>query len=163
MDVVGAATVRQSSSISCLDVPALANVPSCVVPGRHAVSESFLITSQDHHILTPGLTRSSLFRQHQGLQSNVQYDVVRHKTREKLQDTHIPDFKLQLYNVIGAREYELPTGDMLGAIVYETYPEGDMDYDIILERRSGYPQRGLFVGRGVKWVDPTRPEPDKAL
>ncbi|GKF57481.1 hypothetical protein Tco_0171018, partial [Tanacetum coccineum] len=139
-----------------LDVPALANVPSCVVPERHAVSESSPITSQDHHTLTPGVShdavgehhlpghsstsglpnsrnciigernlpihsrnsgppsdykhigncsyscqhcgalfwyeeriknsaravtsRSSLFRQHQGLQSNVQYDVVRRKS-----------------------------------------------------------------------------------
>nr|GEY80828.1 DNA helicase [Tanacetum cinerariifolium] len=30
---------------------------------------------------------------------------------------------------------------MLGAIVYETGPESDMDYDIVLEERSGYPQR----------------------
>ncbi|GKB17868.1 DNA helicase, partial [Tanacetum coccineum] len=61
--------------------------------------------------------------------------------REKLQDTHVPNFKVRLYNVIGAREYELPTGDMLGAIVYEAGPENDMDYDIVLEERSGYPKR----------------------
>ncbi|GJU06645.1 DNA helicase [Tanacetum coccineum] len=61
--------------------------------------------------------------------------------REKFEDTNIPNFKLRLYNVIGAREYELPTGDMLGAIVYEAGPEADMDYDIVLEERSGHPQR----------------------
>ncbi|GJZ46665.1 DNA helicase [Tanacetum coccineum] len=60
--------------------------------------------------------------------------------REKLADTHIPNFKVRLYNVVGAREYELPTGDMLGAIVYEPGPETDMDYDIIIEERSGHPQ-----------------------
>ncbi|GKD06430.1 DNA helicase [Tanacetum coccineum] len=32
-------------------------------------------------------------------------------------------------------------GDMLGAIVYEAGPENDMDYDIMLEERSGYPKR----------------------
>nr|GEU64912.1 DNA helicase [Tanacetum cinerariifolium] len=46
-----------------------------------------------------------------------------------------------LYNVVGAHEYELPTGDMLGAIVYEPGPETQMDYDIVIEERSGYPQR----------------------
>ncbi|GJT02293.1 DNA helicase [Tanacetum coccineum] len=56
--------------------------------------------------------------------------------REKLQDTYVPNFKLRLYNVIGAREYELPTGDMLGAIVYEAGPENDIDYDIVLEERG---------------------------
>ncbi|GJT16480.1 DNA helicase [Tanacetum coccineum] len=61
--------------------------------------------------------------------------------REKFEDTNIPNFKVRLYNVIGAREYELPTGDMLGAIVYEEGPEANMDYDIVLEERSGHPQR----------------------
>ncbi|GJT88962.1 DNA helicase [Tanacetum coccineum] len=56
-------------------------------------------------------------------------------------DTHAPNFKVRLYNVVGAREYELPTGDMLGAIVYEIGPETDMDYDIVLEERLGYPKR----------------------
>ncbi|GJU50156.1 DNA helicase [Tanacetum coccineum] len=60
---------------------------------------------------------------------------------EKFEDTNIPNFKVRLYNVIGAREYELPTGDMLGAIVYEAGPEANMDYDIVLEERSGHPQR----------------------
>ncbi|GJW60836.1 DNA helicase [Tanacetum coccineum] len=65
-----------------------------------------------------------------------------HRTaREKFEDTNIPNFKVRLYNVIGAREYELPTGDMLGAIVYEAGPEANMDYDIVLEERSGHPQR----------------------
>nr|GEW77692.1 DNA helicase [Tanacetum cinerariifolium] len=61
--------------------------------------------------------------------------------REKLTDSHVPNFKVRLYNVVGAREYELPTGDMLGAIVYEPGPDTQMDYDIVLEERSGYPQR----------------------
>ncbi|GJW28542.1 DNA helicase [Tanacetum coccineum] len=55
-----------------------------------------------------------------GLQPDVQYDVV------------------SMYNVVGAREYELPIGDMLGAIVG---PETEMEYDIIIKERSGYPQR----------------------
>ncbi|GJX77591.1 DNA helicase [Tanacetum coccineum] len=64
--------------------------------------------------------------------------------REKLADTHIPNFKVRLYNVVGAREYELPTGDMLGAIVYEPGPETKIDYDIIIEERSGHPTGRLF-------------------
>ncbi|GJV69191.1 DNA helicase [Tanacetum coccineum] len=61
--------------------------------------------------------------------------------RENFKDNHVPNFKVRLYSVIGAREYELPTGDMLGAIVYEVGPDNDMDYDIVLEERSGYPKR----------------------
>ncbi|GJT15509.1 DNA helicase [Tanacetum coccineum] len=101
--------------------------------------------------------------------------------REKFQDTHVPNFKVRLYNVVGAREYELPTGDMLGAIVYETGPESHMDYDIVLEERSGYPQRVnklhssymslqfplLFVygqdgySKNLKMVDPTHSSSDQ--
>nr|GEX89602.1 helitron helicase-like domain-containing protein [Tanacetum cinerariifolium] len=58
--------------------------------------------------------------------------------REKYHDTHVPNFKVRLYNVVGTREYKLPTEDMLSAIVYETSPESDMDYDIVLEERSGW-------------------------
>nr|GEX43145.1 DNA helicase [Tanacetum cinerariifolium] len=62
-------------------------------------------------------------------------------TREKFKETHVPNFKVRLYNVVGVKEYELPTGDMLGSIVYEPGPETEMNYDIILETRSSYPQR----------------------
>ncbi|GJS51633.1 DNA helicase [Tanacetum coccineum] len=92
-----------------------------------------------------------------------------------------PNFKVRLYNVVGAQEYELPTGDMLGAIVYETGPESHMDYDIVLEERSGYPQRVnklhssymslqfplLFVygqdgySKNLKMVDPTHSSSDQ--
>nr|GEW93979.1 DNA helicase [Tanacetum cinerariifolium] len=61
--------------------------------------------------------------------------------REKFVTQDVPDFKVRLYNVVGTREYELPTGDMLGAIVYEAGPEMEMDYDIVIEERSGHPQR----------------------
>ncbi|GKD73599.1 DNA helicase, partial [Tanacetum coccineum] len=60
---------------------------------------------------------------------------------EKLADTHVPNFQVRLYNIVGAHEYELLTGDMLGAIVYEPGPETQMEYDIVIEERSGYPQR----------------------
>nr|GEX58988.1 reverse transcriptase domain-containing protein [Tanacetum cinerariifolium] len=60
---------------------------------------------------------------------------------EKFKDTHIPNFKVRLYNVVATKEYELPTGDKLGVIVYEVGPQSDMDYDIVLEERLGHPKR----------------------
>nr|GEX75019.1 DNA helicase [Tanacetum cinerariifolium] len=67
--------------------------------------------------------------------------------REKLIDSQVPNFKVHLYNVVGGREYELPAGDMLGAIVYEPGPDTKMDYDIVLEERSdGYSKDLKFVG-----------------
>nr|GEX80268.1 helitron helicase-like domain-containing protein [Tanacetum cinerariifolium] len=61
--------------------------------------------------------------------------------REKLLDSEVPPFKVRLYNVVGAREYELPIGDTLGAIIYEPGPDTNMDFDIIIEHRTGQPQR----------------------
>ncbi|GKC27735.1 hypothetical protein Tco_1035029 [Tanacetum coccineum] len=62
-------------------------------------------------------------------------------TREKFKDTHVPNFKVRLYNLIGAREYELPTRDMLGVILYEAGSEAETDYDIVREERSRDLQR----------------------
>nr|GEV42001.1 DNA helicase [Tanacetum cinerariifolium] len=60
--------------------------------------------------------------------------------REKLLDEEVPSFKVRLYSVVGAREYELPTGDTLGAVVYKSGPDTDMVYDIVIEERFGQPQ-----------------------
>ncbi|GKD77297.1 hypothetical protein Tco_1339918 [Tanacetum coccineum] len=49
-------------------------------------------------------------------------------TREKLLDLEVPPFKVRLYSVVGACEYELPIEDTLGAIVYEPGPDTDMEY-----------------------------------
>ncbi|GJU24313.1 DNA helicase [Tanacetum coccineum] len=61
--------------------------------------------------------------------------------REKLLESEVLPFKVRLFNVVGTREYELPTGDMLGAIVYEPSPNAEMDFDIVIEQRIGQPQR----------------------
>nr|GEW83580.1 helitron helicase-like domain-containing protein [Tanacetum cinerariifolium] len=59
---------------------------------------------------------------------------------EKLLDAEVLPFKVRLFSVVGAREYELPTGDMLGAIVYEGGLDIDMEFDIVIEQRIGQPQ-----------------------
>nr|GEU77089.1 DNA helicase [Tanacetum cinerariifolium] len=54
---------------------------------------------------------------------------------EKLLNSKVPPFKVRLFNVVCAREYELPTGDMLGVIVYEPGPDTDMYFDIVIDQR----------------------------
>ncbi|GKB00538.1 DNA helicase [Tanacetum coccineum] len=61
--------------------------------------------------------------------------------REKLPESEVPLFKIRLYSFVGAREYELPTRDMLGEVVYEPDPDTEMDYYIIIEQRIGQSQR----------------------
>ncbi|PWA56652.1 hypothetical protein CTI12_AA419060 [Artemisia annua] len=43
--------------------------------------------------------------------------------RDKMQDSDIPNFHVRFFGVIGANQYELPTTDTIGAIVYEGGPE----------------------------------------
>ena len=58
-----------------------------------------------------------------------------------LQAGNIPEFKIRLFSVAGARQYELPSGDSIGAIVYEGGPDTGTEYDIIIHRRAGDPER----------------------
>ncbi|PWA80306.1 hypothetical protein CTI12_AA196920 [Artemisia annua] len=61
--------------------------------------------------------------------------------RDKIESTEVEDFKLKLFGVVGSKQYDLPAGDSIGAIVFEGGPEVGTDYDIIIERRDGQPQR----------------------
>ncbi|PWA34939.1 hypothetical protein CTI12_AA614270 [Artemisia annua] len=60
--------------------------------------------------------------------------------RDKLQQADIPNFSIRLFGVVGANQYELPTADSIGAIVYEGGPETMTDYDVVIERHSGEPE-----------------------
>ncbi|PWA64738.1 nucleic acid-binding, OB-fold protein [Artemisia annua] len=43
--------------------------------------------------------------------------------RDKLREADIPNFQIRLFGVAGSNQYELPTADTIGAIVYEGGPE----------------------------------------
>ncbi|GKC44374.1 DNA helicase, partial [Tanacetum coccineum] len=53
----------------------------------------------------------------------------------------IPKFKMWLYNAEGARGYELPTSNTLGAMVFENGISDNADFDVIIQHRDGPPQR----------------------
>ncbi|GKA08742.1 DNA helicase [Tanacetum coccineum] len=61
--------------------------------------------------------------------------------RDKCRAESIPHFKLRLYSCVGSRQYDLPTSNTLGAIVFENGPDTAMDYDVVIEARDGFPQR----------------------
>ncbi|PWA47606.1 hypothetical protein CTI12_AA458980 [Artemisia annua] len=65
------------------------------------------------------------------------FKIARHKYNE----ANVPEFKVQLYNVVGAQQYQLPSTGTLGAIVFETRPNTRTDYDVIIEYRDRGPQR----------------------
>ncbi|PWA65074.1 DNA helicase PIF1, ATP-dependent [Artemisia annua] len=60
--------------------------------------------------------------------------------RDKLLEADIPNFNIRLFGVVGANQYELPTADNIGAIVYEGGPETMTDYDVVIERHSREPE-----------------------
>ncbi|GJS39598.1 DNA helicase [Tanacetum coccineum] len=61
--------------------------------------------------------------------------------RNKHIDADIPEFKVRLYNVIGARQYELPTSETIGAIVFGDSSTSENEFDLIIEEHSQFPQR----------------------
>ena len=61
--------------------------------------------------------------------------------RDKLNEADVSEFKLRLYGVVGEAQYELPTADSIGALVFQSGPETSSDFDIVIERYSGDPER----------------------
>ncbi|GKF10374.1 hypothetical protein Tco_0048300, partial [Tanacetum coccineum] len=61
--------------------------------------------------------------------------------RDRCNASEIPGFKIRLYNLGGVRGYELPTSDVLGAIVFEDGPRSQINFDVIIEFRGGPPKR----------------------
>ena len=61
--------------------------------------------------------------------------------RDKLLQTDVPDFKIRLFSNLGSVQHELPTTDQVGAIIFDSGPESVTDFDVIIERHSGDPER----------------------
>ncbi|PWA42583.1 hypothetical protein CTI12_AA478070 [Artemisia annua] len=61
--------------------------------------------------------------------------------RDKCAENDVPEFKVRLYNGNSARGYELPTSQAIGAIVFDSGPTTESDYDIIIEYRDGPAKR----------------------
>ncbi|PWA33990.1 hypothetical protein CTI12_AA623350 [Artemisia annua] len=60
--------------------------------------------------------------------------------RDKLLEADIPNFQIRLFGVVWSSQYELPTADTIGAIVYEGGPESMTDYDVVIEKHSREPE-----------------------
>ena len=61
--------------------------------------------------------------------------------RDICNENDVPDFTVRLYNVDGARQYDLPSTDVLGGIVFGSGPKTNTDYDVIIQKRGEQPQR----------------------
>ncbi|PWA83023.1 hypothetical protein CTI12_AA173420 [Artemisia annua] len=61
--------------------------------------------------------------------------------RDKCAENDVPEFKVRLYNGNGALGYELPTSQAIGAIVFDSGPTTETDYDIVIEYKDGPAKR----------------------
>ncbi|XP_071718258.1 uncharacterized protein [Rutidosis leptorrhynchoides] len=61
--------------------------------------------------------------------------------RDKLADVDVPLFRVKLFSVVGNKQYDLPTGETVGTIVFDSGPKTVGDYDVIVEQTGGIPQR----------------------
>ncbi|GJT97548.1 hypothetical protein Tco_1093066, partial [Tanacetum coccineum] len=56
--------------------------------------------------------------------------------RDKYLEANILEFKVKLYNVVVTREYELPTAESIGAIVFGETSSMENDFNLIVEQHS---------------------------
>ncbi|PWA80598.1 helitron helicase-like domain-containing protein [Artemisia annua] len=75
------------------------------------------------------------------LDEHNELDRVFRTARERCNQPNVTEFKIQLYNVVGGRQYQLPTSGTLGAIVIEPDTNTQTDYDVIIEYKDRRPQR----------------------
>ena len=61
--------------------------------------------------------------------------------RDKCSEANVPEFKIQLYNVVGSRQHQLPSSGTLGAIVFEPDANCQTDFDMIIEYKDRQPKR----------------------
>ncbi|PWA73435.1 helitron helicase-like domain-containing protein [Artemisia annua] len=61
--------------------------------------------------------------------------------RDKCAQHDVPEFKLRLYSGERPRGYELPGSHIIGAIVFDSGPESESNYDVIIEYRGGVIKR----------------------
>ncbi|PWA54050.1 hypothetical protein CTI12_AA386660 [Artemisia annua] len=61
--------------------------------------------------------------------------------RDKLVEANVPEFKIRLFGKVGSAQHELPTSDEIGAIVFEGGPESETDFDVVIQRHTGEPER----------------------
>nr|GEW39505.1 DNA helicase [Tanacetum cinerariifolium] len=61
-------------------------------------------------------------------------------TRDKCRELEILAFKIRLYNAEGARAYERPTTNTLGAMVFKNGVSDNADFDVIIQHRNGLPK-----------------------
>ncbi|GKD42147.1 DNA helicase, partial [Tanacetum coccineum] len=61
--------------------------------------------------------------------------------RDRCRKIDIPEFKIRLYNVNGARGYEILASNTLGAIVFYNGLTSSMEFDVIIEHRGRPPKR----------------------
>ncbi|PWA79907.1 replication protein A 70 kDa DNA-binding subunit [Artemisia annua] len=75
------------------------------------------------------------------LDDNNELVQIFRTARDKCNEGNVPEFRVQLYNVVGAQQYQLPSAGTLGAIVFDDGPNTRTDYDIVVEYRDRGPQR----------------------
>ncbi|PWA67761.1 hypothetical protein CTI12_AA238470 [Artemisia annua] len=51
-------------------------------------------------------------------------------------EADVPEFKVRLFGVVGSRQHEFPTGDSIGAIVFEGGPDVETVFDVVVEQHD---------------------------
>ncbi|PWA55781.1 DNA helicase Pif1-like protein [Artemisia annua] len=87
------------------------------------------------------LKREIVERLIQSLDQHNELVQVFRTARDKCNEGSLPEFKIQLYNVTAAKQYQLPSAGTLGAIVLEPDANTETDFDMIIEYKDKQPKR----------------------
>ncbi|PWA81753.1 hypothetical protein CTI12_AA183800 [Artemisia annua] len=96
---------------------------------------------RDKHFLDNVHAYNQMFSLIQTLDENNELVQVFRTARDKCNEGNVPEFKVQLYNVVATREYQLPSSGTLGAIVFEPDANSQTDFDMIIEYKDKQPKR----------------------
>ncbi|PWA84331.1 hypothetical protein CTI12_AA159020 [Artemisia annua] len=65
--------------------------------------------------------------------------------RDKMAERDVPEFKVRLFGVVGSRQHELPTGDSIGANVFEGGSDVETEFDVIVEQHDHRLQQAFII------------------
>ena len=77
----------------------------------------------------------------QVLDAHNELVAVFRTARDICSQPDVPEFTIHLYNVNGARQYDTPSADILGGIIFENGPQPETDYDVIIHKKGEGLQR----------------------
>ncbi|PWA47152.1 hypothetical protein CTI12_AA385830 [Artemisia annua] len=107
-------------------------------PENEGISNMYLDLGDSDYACKSNLNPAIVQSLMQILDEHNELVQVFRTARDKCRDSDMPEFKIQLYNVVGSRQHQLPSSGTLGAIAFQPDEKCQTDYDIVIEMTEAY-------------------------